>query len=378
MLKMFEIVLALIVAAGLIHLVTAHFIFRLNMRTKITPQTKRPFVTLLKPLKGLDDNLENNLRTFFELDYPEFEILFGIQSRVDEAIPIVKKLQKEYPGISSKLVVSNYQIGLNPKVNNLANMFPEAGGELILINDSNTLVKKDFLTNLVNEYESDEKIETVTATIRGIGAMNKISVWENLQLNNFIAPNIFLSSDLADIQIVVGKAILMSRKALLEIGGFYALRNYLAEDFIIGKKVKDLGYKVKNSTTIVDNFNANISFKKFFNRHTRWAKMRKNIDFPHYIMESIANPIVNSFILAILLQNTLGLVQFLSVVSIKIFVDFLSSRVIKADIKWYQFIHVIPKDFAIFFVWMIPFISNKVKWRDNLIKIRKMSVLQPV
>ncbi len=375
--SVFEILLITMISAGILHLLGAYFIFRNKMKNQIQHLNYSPKVTILKPLKGIDDNIEENLNSFFELDYPNYDIIFGVQSQSDDVISIVKKVQSNYTKIKSKLVIDSFAIGLNPKVNNMYNMYDQVNGEMILISDSNTKVDKDFLTKLVSDFYSEENVGAITATIRGTSAKNTASIWENLHLNNFIAPNIFFSSTMADIQIVVGKAILMPTKVLDEIGGLFGLRNYLAEDFMIGKLVKEAGYIVKNSITIVDNPNENISFEKFFNRHTRWAKMRKNIDFPHYIMEILANPIFNSFILMIIMWNILGIEQFFLVTLFKIGIDFATSRILQSDIKWFQFLQIIPKDLSMVAVWITPFVSGKVKWRENKVKIGKMSILQP-
>src|SRR5579862_7588610 len=48
-------------------------------------RTQEP-ISILKPLSGLDLDLESNLRTFFEQDYPAFEILFAVRSAADPEI----------------------------------------------------------------------------------------------------------------------------------------------------------------------------------------------------------------------------------------------------------------------------------------------------
>ncbi len=83
-----------------------------------------PPVTILKPLKGLDEGLEVNLRSFFEQDYPEFQLLFGVAEAKDPAIAVVQKLMAEYPERDARLVVGTPAFGLNPKVENLAAMYP--------------------------------------------------------------------------------------------------------------------------------------------------------------------------------------------------------------------------------------------------------------
>jgi ceramide glucosyltransferase len=336
-----------------------------------------PSISILKPLKGIDDALEENIRSFFKLDYPNYEIIFGLDSYRDPSLKIIRKLQAEYKNVKSKLVVNDYSIGLNPKVNNLNNMCPFVESEFILINDSNTRVAPDFLKKLILEFNTDN-VGLVTATIKGIGAKNVASVWENLHLNTFVAPNVFLAKQLADISIVIGKSILMPKKVLNEIGGFSAIKNYLAEDFWLGIKVKELGYEIKTSLTVVENVNEKISFKKFLNRHSRWAKMRRNIEVKHYLLEWFSNPVLISALLIFKLQNLHGVIIALSVISIKILHDYYVLRLMKSDLAWYNILAVPIKDIIISLIWLTPFFSYKVKWRNTKIRIGKGSLLQSI
>ena len=144
--------LALAITISLLHLLTSAIIMTKKVAENFNKKKKNklnyPPITILKPLKGIDDGLEDNLKSFFKIDYPNYEIIFGLDSYSDPAFNVVKKLQKEYNSVNSRLIVNNFAIGLNPKVNNLNNIYPFAEGEFILINDSNTRVQKDFLKNL--------------------------------------------------------------------------------------------------------------------------------------------------------------------------------------------------------------------------------------
>ncbi|PIQ09533.1 MAG: hypothetical protein COW71_06230 [Ignavibacteriales bacterium CG18_big_fil_WC_8_21_14_2_50_31_20] len=372
--------LSLAITISIIHLLTSAIIMKQKIKlasndVNILSVYKYPSITILKPLKGIDDGLEDNLRSFFNLDYPDYEIVFGLDSYHDAAFDVVRKLQNEFKSVKSKLVVDDFAIGLNPKVNNMYNMYPSANGEFIFINDSNTRVKTDFLKNLVSEFNNDN-VGLVTATIRGVGAKNITSIWENLHLNTFVAPNVFIAKKFANISIVIGKSILIPRKVLDEIGGFNSLKNYLAEDFLLGIKVKELGYEIKTSVTMVDNVNENISFEKFLNRHSRWAKMRRNIDIKHYLLEWFSNPIFSSLILMAYLHNLDGEIIFASVTLIKMNHDFYIMKLMRSDFKWHNVFAVPFKDLAIALIWFAPFFSYSVKWRNNKIKIGKNSVLQ--
>jgi len=54
-------------------------------------------VSILKPLKGLDDNLFDNLESFCMLDYPEYEIIFSLQDHNDPAYKVARKVKEKYP-----------------------------------------------------------------------------------------------------------------------------------------------------------------------------------------------------------------------------------------------------------------------------------------
>ncbi len=372
--------LSLAISISLLHLFASAIIMNHKIKMSFISSDSKskvvsPFITILKPLKGIDDALEENLRSFFHLDYPNYEIIFGLDSYDDPALGIVRKLQTEYKLVKSKLVVSDNAIGLNPKVNNMNNMYPLVEGDFIFINDSNTRVDSNFLDKLISEFD-EENIGLVTATIRGVGAKNLTSIWENLHLNTFVAPNVFIAKRFANISIVIGKSILIPRKILEEIGGFDVLKNYLAEDFLLGVKVKELGYEIKTSLTMVDNVNERISFKRFLNRHSRWAKMRRNIHIEHYLLEWCSNPIFASLLLMGYLHNLDGIIIFTTLTAVKISHDYFIMKLMGSDFKWYNIFAVPFKDMAIAVIWFTPFFSYKVKWRDNKIKIGKDSLLQ--
>src|SRR3954464_4717439 len=56
-----------------------------------------PPVTIYKPLKGVDEGLDVNLRSFFQLDYPTYQLLFCVADANDPAIEVVRQLMTEFP-----------------------------------------------------------------------------------------------------------------------------------------------------------------------------------------------------------------------------------------------------------------------------------------
>ena len=377
---MFTVIVAFYVLAltvSLLHLATSAVITTLRMKAGSDLFAgPGPKVSVLKPLKGLDDQLEENLRSFFELDYSHYEVIFGLNTHADPAFDVVRKLTLEYAHISAKIVISDFEIGLNPKINNLYNMDGQATGEYLLISDSNTRVQRNFLKQMVQELRQPD-VGLVTATLRGVGAKQPAAVMENLHINAYISPNVFVAHALSGIPVVIGKSILIPRHLLQQMGGFAAFKNYLAEDYLLGLRTKELGYRVRTIPALVDNVNVNWSFKHFLNRHTRWAKMRRSMHLHHYIIESFSNPVALSVILAFLLHNALGIEQAAAVTLLKMMHDRYVSGLVRSDLRWYHYLLVPLKDLLIGVLWFIPFLSYKVNWRNNYFRIGRESLLQP-
>ena len=187
-----------------------------------------PPVTIFKPLKGMDEGLEENLRSFFHLDYPVYQLIFGVAEADDPAIEVVRKLQAEYPGHDTALVVGTPAFGLNPKVENLAAMDRHRKHDVILISDSNVRVRPSYLRETAC-YLAEPGVGLVSNLFVGVGESYSGAVMENLQLNGFIAGGV-AGAAVMRITGVIGKSMLMPVAALEAIGGLAAVRNLLAED----------------------------------------------------------------------------------------------------------------------------------------------------
>ena len=73
-------------------------------------------VSILKPLAGLDEGLEENLRSFFRQDYPEFELLFAVRDASDPAVAVVERLRAEFPHVPARLILTGEPPWTNAEV----------------------------------------------------------------------------------------------------------------------------------------------------------------------------------------------------------------------------------------------------------------------
>ncbi len=249
-----------------------------------------PSVSVLKPLCGADACLEENLETFFRQDYAHYELVFGVENPADPAIEIVNRLRERHPNVEVKLVVHSGSGAMNPKVNNLMGMLPQAEHDLVLISDSNVKAPSHYVSELVDTLLSDPKNGLVTNLFAGTGENGLGSALENVQLNGFCAAGAALPTLLGD-ALVVGKSMMFSRATFESIGGFERVANVLAEDWLIGKMYQHAGYRIRIAPTVLDNVTRGMKVKGFLDRQLRWAMLRSRLRPAAQLLEAVTSPL---------------------------------------------------------------------------------------
>ena len=346
------------------------------------PGKQFPKVSILKPMRKLDDQLEKNLESYFLLDYPRYEILFGIDSMKDPIVDIIVQLQSRYPKVSTKIVPAGHIDNGNPKVHKLAQMADEAIGTLYWVSDSNIRAEKDTLKKLVNEYlQKNSKI--IFSPIRAAGSWSVGSILENTYFTTFVSANVISAWKLFKQQIIIGKSMLIERETLNYFGGFSYFKDYLAEDFMMGQAYTRSKIPISSNFTWVTNISQTTTIKEFFFRIQRWAKLRFHLKTHLYILEIFLNPIMLALIFSLFLGKDLGLIVFIGSLLLKIFLEIISFLVVnKEDRRKFRVIAMLPycillKDILLFIIYFTPFFSRTVNWRGGKIKIGRNTLIHP-
>jgi ceramide glucosyltransferase len=363
-------------------------LFRRNRKGRSALLSCSPFppVSILKPLRGLDDNLFDNLSSFCTQDYPEYEVLFAVQDRNDPAYKVAKKVRDRYPDQRITIVVERCSAGLNPKVNNLIPAYKQSSHPYILISDSNVLVGPDYLKTIMADARRPN-VGLVSNVIRGVGGRSLGALFENLHLNSFIIGSVSFLDRFLGMPCVVGKSMLMKKTDLEALGGLVAFKDVLAEDFIIGREMRKAGKDVLLSGYLVQNVNEYWSVKRFLNRHTRWGKLRRHIGGPRYLSEILANPIFAAVVPILLNPTSRIALGFAAAVSaVKVLADLAVHSLIRRSSGGtlvgkqtaLAFLLVPVKDILIGLVWFVPLVSTSVVWRGNRYRIGTDSRLSPM
>ena len=131
------------------------------------PAVQLPPVSILKPLKGVDPEIWESFCSHCEQDYPEYQLIFGVSDPDDPAVELVHRLQTKYPQRQIELIACPAILGTNVKVSNLAQMLPAVRHEILLVNDSDIRVPRDYLRRVVSPL-ADSSIGLVTCLYRGV------------------------------------------------------------------------------------------------------------------------------------------------------------------------------------------------------------------
>jgi ceramide glucosyltransferase len=283
--------LAGLASSTVVYLVAAAALLRLRRTARGEPVPGfAPAVSILKPLCGLDERLEESLESFFRLDYGRYEIVFSFASDRDPAYPVARRVADRHPRIPASFVFDARDAGGNAKVDRLAAALSRARHRLVLSADGNVVVRPDFLLRAVSPF-ADPRVGLVSHLFSATGAESLASRLEALYLNGCLQPGIAAVASVLGMPCVVGKSILVSRTALEVIGGFPALQNYLAEDYLIGREVRRAGYRVVLSADVLDTVEVRKSARAVWGRHRRWAMMRRRLGQGLYACEAFSGPL---------------------------------------------------------------------------------------
>jgi ceramide glucosyltransferase len=242
-----------------------------------------PPVTIFKPVRGADAEAYENFASFLRQDYPEYQIIFGLRDESDPAIPIIRRLIADFPMRDIELVVSPFEFGHNAKVSNLQNMYAKAKHDVLLIADSDIRVEPDYLRRVVAPLRPQSgspegarggkpQVGMVTCLYRGTNAKTLAGLLENIGVSATFGPDVCSARALQGVKFAFGSTIAMRRETLERIGGFPALADYLADDFLLGNQAAKEGLEVVLSDCVVEHVSAPDTFAAMLRHQVRWAR----------------------------------------------------------------------------------------------------------
>ncbi len=249
-------------------------------------------VSILKPLAGADEGLEQNLRTFFEQDYAgPFEILFAVREASDPSVAIVDRLRSSYPDVPSRLLLVGEPPFANAKVWSLLRMTDEARFPLLAMSDSDIRVTPAFLSTVAAEFEADPKLSVTTCPYRAVPGDSFWSALEAVMMNTEFLAGILVARMLEGMRFAVGPTIVARREAIAKVGGWERLKDYLAEDFVLGQLAADAGLGVGLSSYVIEHRIGSQPFGPNARHRLRWCRSTRRSRPAGYVGQLFTNPL---------------------------------------------------------------------------------------
>nr|WP_294519973.1 bacteriohopanetetrol glucosamine biosynthesis glycosyltransferase HpnI [uncultured Rhodopila sp.] len=261
----------------------------------------RPPVTVLKPLHGGEPLLEDALATICRQDYPQWQVVFGVQEESDPAVAVVRRLQARFPACDIALVIDPTFHGRNRKVGNLINMLPAAKHDVLVIADSDVHVRPDYLDRLVCAL-AEPGVGLVTTIYAGLPATKALPAMSGaMQITQCFLPGAIMARAIGR-QDCLGATMCLRRRDLVRSGGFRGLVDHLADDNVLGRRVRGLGLRVGLADTVTLTTVPEDNYPALFRHELRWARTIRALEPAGFAASALQYPLAWA-LLAILLAG---------------------------------------------------------------------------
>jgi ceramide glucosyltransferase len=354
------ILLSILLAGALVYSLLAMVAARRYLAVRPPPLREAEPVSILKPLAGLDLDLESNLRTFFEQDYPDFEILFAVRQADDPGAQVAARLSTEYPRVRSRILITGEPPYANAKVYSLDRMMAAASHDLVVMSDSDIRVTPDFLRTIAAEFQ-DRKLGVATCPYRAVAGS---SVWSRLEatgMNTDFLAGILVARMLEGMQFAVGPTIVARRTALDSIGGFDRLKDFLAEDFVMGKFAAEAGHGVTLSSYVIEHHIGDSDWRHNAAHRLRWARSTRRSRPLGYLGQLFTMPL--PLALLVFASHPVWWAVLPVAIAVRGLAAYsVATRVLRAPLNW----ALVPvEDVAGFCFWIAGFFGNTITWRGR-------------
>jgi ceramide glucosyltransferase len=343
-----------------------------------------PPVSILKSVKGVDPEMYAAFASHCRQDYlGECEILFGASSMEDPAVSLIQQLQREFPQQQIRLLICPEALGTNGKISNLAQMVAEARYEHLLINDSDIRVTPYYLSHVMPSFampsDTGKKVGMVTALYRGHAHITLGSRLEALGISTDFMPGALTARWMEKgLRFGLGSTLAMTREALDAIGGLLPLVDYLADDYELGARIFQAGYRVELAREVVETSIPAYNYPDFLAHQLRWARGVRDARPLGYfgllltfgLPWAIANVIASAASLdSIALLSVMLCVRFAMALSIGVGV--------LGDQGTIRDLWLLPlRDIVALGVWFWSFADDTIVWRGERFHLRRGKLIR--
>ncbi|KAJ7654989.1 glycosyltransferase family 21 protein [Mycena polygramma] len=394
-------------AVGILGCSAARKRYRLRPRSPlaVAPASSVPGVSILRPLKGLDTNLYENLESTFTQEYPNYELLLSVADNNDQALPIARDLMSKYPNVNCRIIIGEEVVGVNPKVNNLIRSYREAANDILWVIDSNVTVHPGTLARSVDALVGPpppnvprKRIALVHHVPFAVVTESRIgSRIEEAFLNTNHAKMYIAINTVAVESCVVGKSNMYRRSDLERVNGSLkplqssdrattqpgpcglpAFGRFLAEDNMIASALwHELGERHDLSCDTARNVVGNMSLSDYVWRRVRWIRVRKRMVLVATLLEPLTESVVLSIICAASLNYLFGVAYWISICihfALWVYVDLdvyasLAGHPLPSAIRWQFGAAWAARELLALPIYLFAIFGSEVAWRGRTYRV---------
>jgi ceramide glucosyltransferase len=347
--------------------------YRFDLHRRVVEKSFAPAITLLKPLKGLDDNTLECLRSWMKQDYPgAVQVLFGVASADDPICALVRQLTQDYPACNAQLVICRESLGVNAKVSSLIQLLRLTEHDVIVVSDADVLVPSDFLLNVVAPLR-DPDVGLVNCFYRIANPVTLATRWEALATNADFWSQVLQGHSMQPLDFALGAVMATRREQLLKIGGFEVLANYLADDFQLGNRiVRTAGKRIALSPVVVDCLSSPMNWSEAWAHQLRWARTIRVCKPLPYAFSILSNATLWPLLWLAVQPTKCSLLFFATCMFIRITsAQTLQQRLGPVDGQGRYWWLAPVKDLLQFALWVAAFFGNHIVWRGQRFRLQR-------
>ncbi len=332
--------------------------------TQPLPPKEKPCVTILKPLHGVEPLTELALESFFLLDYPAYQLIFGVQSNDDPVLEVISKLRKRYPERDTALMVNDTMHGRNRKVSNLINMRPLARHEILVISDADVHAPPYFLDRVLAALDEPET-GLVTTIYTGLPGTPELAARLGAaQINQNFLPGSLLARQLGR-QDCMGATMAIRKSLAVKIGGFEALVDHLADDQVLGRLVLATGQKIALANVVPAVTVPESNFSALFRHELRWARTIRALVPLAYAGTVLQMPLLWAALTVLASGFEIwSLLLFLGVFGVRILTAWRVEEALRLPRTGDVWLFLL-RDFFSTIIYIASFTGNRVVWRGQ-------------
>jgi ceramide glucosyltransferase len=341
-----------------------------------------PPVSILKPVRGVDSEAYDNFASYCRLNYPVYEIIFAVTDPSDPIVPVIEKLQRDFPNTRIRLATAVERLGQNNKISNLYRLVKEAEYELLVMSDSDVRVGPDYLRELVGAFADDE-VGAVTSFYRCAGGGTLAADLAMLGMCSDSLPSALIARRLeGGVQFAFGWTMATTKERLAEIGGWESMADHHSDDFELGNRIARQGHRVEIMREAVSVVFPKETIEELFGQELRWAIGLRNVRPVAYAGMIFTHGLPWAILAAIVAGaagwTSLAIGYLVAYLVLRMSVAWVAGVWGLRDQTIISKLWLLPvRDAITSIVWLVGLLSDRIRWRGSEFRV-KNGLLTPV